>query len=33
VFGVDWGDPPAALALVTVFSLVGIALGVLGGCM
>jgi len=31
VFGVDWGDPPAALLLVVVFSLVGTGVGVLVG--
>jgi len=31
VFGVDWGDPPAALLLVTVFALVGTGAGVLFG--
>lgn len=31
VFGVDWGDPPAALLLVTVFALVGTGAGMLFG--
>jgi ABC-2 type transport system permease protein len=31
VFGVDWGDPPAALLLVVVFSLVGTGAGMLVG--
>jgi ABC-2 type transport system permease protein len=31
VFGVDWGDPPAALLLVTVFALVGTGVGMLLG--
>jgi ABC-2 type transport system permease protein len=31
VFGVDWGDPPAALLLVVTFALVGTAVGMLGG--
>jgi ABC-2 type transport system permease protein len=31
VFGADWGDPPAALLLVVVFSLVGTGVGVLVG--
>jgi len=31
VFGVDWGDPPAALLLVVTFALVGTGVGMLGG--
>jgi ABC-2 type transport system permease protein len=31
VFGVDWGDPPAALLLMTVFALVGTGAGMLFG--
>ena len=31
VFGVDWGDPEAALLLVTVFALVGTGVGMLLG--
>jgi ABC-2 type transport system permease protein len=31
VFGVDWGDPPAALLLVTVFALVATGVGMLLG--
>jgi ABC-2 type transport system permease protein len=31
VFGVDWGDPPAALLLLTVFALVGTGAGMLFG--
>ncbi len=31
VFGVDWGDPPAALLLVMVFALVGTGAGMLFG--
>jgi len=31
VFGVDWGDPPAALLLVVTFALVGTGVGMLLG--
>jgi ABC-2 type transport system permease protein len=31
VFGVDWGDPPAALVLVLIFALVGTGVGMLLG--
>jgi ABC-2 type transport system permease protein len=31
VFGVDWGDPPAALLLLTLFALVGTGAGMLFG--
>jgi ABC-2 type transport system permease protein len=31
VFGVDWGDPPAALLLVVIFALVGTGVGMLLG--
>jgi ABC-2 type transport system permease protein len=31
VFGVDWGDPPAALLLMVTFALVGTGVGMLGG--
>ena len=31
VFGVDWGDPPAALLLIVTFALVGTGVGMLLG--
>jgi len=31
VFGVDWGDPPAALLLTVTFALVATGVGMLGG--
>jgi ABC-2 type transport system permease protein len=31
VFGVDWGDPPAALLLIVTFALVATGVGMLGG--
>ena len=31
VFGVDWGDPPAAFLLIVTFALVATGVGMLGG--